>query len=687
MNRSLLLALAAFPTALLAQNSDLPFDSGSTGADGPFSIPELGPGGTGFGLAYHAVTDQIVRYAGRDQSAGGSINNKIWVWGADGWQEVSTYGNDRGDCVMAYHAAREEVLLFGGWKSGSPAQLDAHDAVWDGSTWASVSGSAPPGRTGHTMAYDSARQEIVLFGGGASVSNPGSSPLSDTWVWDGTWTQKTPATTPPAMWDHSMAFDEARGEMVVYRNGFKETWIWDGTDWAQRFPATIPGPAGISKAAMAYDAARQQVVLYGGQNGLDDTWIWDGTDWTKKSPNTVPPERHDHEMVYDSANQRILLVGGGAHTPGNSERTFETWAWDGTDWALLAGPDFIFDMTTDPDAVWDFTSIEIPAGVTVSFKRNAANDAVVWLASENVKIDGTIDLSGEDATEVGIQGTAGGRPRSGPGGFDGGLGGILGGDDATEGDGPGGGAAGTGSGGAGGHATDTGNNAFAIPLIGGSGGGGGAPSTMDGFKGGSGGGAILIASSKDITVNGTIQANPGARGSGSGGGYGGRGAGGTIRLVGDRVLATNGTFDTSGLNVAATDGRTRLEGYVREFTPANVEGSITASVPVEGDLLAQSAGRLRITNIAGNSVALEPGGDPLNPDVVFGETGAVTITVQATNIPEGTPVTLTIEHDTSGTIQVPAVNLSGGQTTFSTTIAAGNGTIQAFADYTVGGAP
>jgi hypothetical protein len=42
---------------------------------------------------------------------------------------------------------------------------------------------------------------------------------------------------------------------------------------------------------MAYDAARGQVVLFGGYDGsgyLNDTWVWDGTNWVQKFPATVP---------------------------------------------------------------------------------------------------------------------------------------------------------------------------------------------------------------------------------------------------------------------------------------------------------------------------------------------------------------------------------------------------------------
>jgi hypothetical protein len=63
-------------------------------------------------------------------------------------------------------------------------------------------------------------------------------------------------------------------------------------------------PSGRTGSAMAYDAARGQVVLFGGGNAtqvFDDTWVWDGTTWTQKAPAHKPLGRSGHAMAYDAA--------------------------------------------------------------------------------------------------------------------------------------------------------------------------------------------------------------------------------------------------------------------------------------------------------------------------------------------------------------------------------------------------
>lgn len=81
--------------------------------------------------------------------------------------------------------------------------------------------------------------------------------------------------------------------------------------------------------------------------------------------------------------------------------------------------------------VLNYTNINIPAGVTVKFKRNSLNTPVQILAAGDVTIDGVIDVSGDKAYKVGADTpypdfTTDGLPGlGGPGGFDGGRGGRV----------------------------------------------------------------------------------------------------------------------------------------------------------------------------------------------------------------------------------------------------------------------
>lgn len=227
---------------------------------------------------------------------------------------------------MAYDAARGNTVLFGGWDSVGRKN---DTWTWDGSSWTQAApATAPAARVSFAMAYDSARQEVVLFGGSGSSTYP-----TDTWVWNGSWTLRSPAQKPSYRMYHAMAYDAKRARTVLFGgmsgSPVGDTWLWDGTNWTQANPATSP-PARLEHS-MAYDAQHERVVLFGGGVGgsyTNDTWLWDGTNWTQANPATSPSPRAEFAMAYDSVRKKVVLFGG--------QSLPETWEWDGTNWAQTA---------------------------------------------------------------------------------------------------------------------------------------------------------------------------------------------------------------------------------------------------------------------------------------------------------------------------------------------------------------
>jgi len=194
--------------------------------------------------------------------------------------------------------------------------------------------------------YDAAHAQVVLFGG----ANPNSGALNDTWVWDGrNWTQKSPETSPPPRNGHAMAYDIAHGHVILFggidakMNLLNDTWLWDGNNWTQssrdgsNWTMRSPGTSPIARLAhaMVWDAARSQVVLFGGDDAnsdaLADTWVWDGLNWTQKLPQTNPPPRVAHAMAYDNAQSETVIYGG-MFSSVNYVPENDTWVWDGFNW-------------------------------------------------------------------------------------------------------------------------------------------------------------------------------------------------------------------------------------------------------------------------------------------------------------------------------------------------------------------
>lgn len=192
---------------------------------------------------------------------------------------------------------------------------------------------APSPRAEFGFAYDTGRGRAVLFGGSSDLTFAAVN--RETWEWDGLeWELVENAAGPSLRCDNAMAFDAARGEVVSFGgyNGsfFSDTWAWDGSSWASKPGA---GPSARADSFMVFDSTNDVLVLFGGLPPAgplrDDTWFWNGTTWAQQSPATVPPRRWIQRMAYDSARGVTVMFGGlGA---ANSVLS-DTWEFDGTNW-------------------------------------------------------------------------------------------------------------------------------------------------------------------------------------------------------------------------------------------------------------------------------------------------------------------------------------------------------------------
>jgi M6 family metalloprotease-like protein len=217
---------------------------------------------------------------------------------------------------------------------------------------------APISRLKMDMAVFTARGESILYGGAVS-----GTALSDTWAWDGTaWSKKTPAHNPGGLNAHAMAYDAANNRIVLFGGWLNvgkadalsdATWTWDGADWAQVHPQY--SPSARVNHAMAYNAASHKTVLFGGADA-NDTWEWDGTNWTKKASTVAPPVRDGATMAYDAARNEIVLFGGsrGENIVARPVYFSDTWVWDGAQWrqkatSTMPSPRAGARMQYDPD--------------------------------------------------------------------------------------------------------------------------------------------------------------------------------------------------------------------------------------------------------------------------------------------------------------------------------------------------
>ena len=239
----------------------------------------------------------------------------------------------------------EETLrpnsLFASLSSNDAGAVDGRSSVAVGDpAWRKriISGAKPSGRYGAGLAYDAARGRVVLFGGWAA----GIGTLNDTWEWDGEqWLRITPTGISPSnRYFPAMAYDAARGRVVLFGgqgdNRVQDTWEWDGTTWRQLSP---PGPLPPARfaAAFAYDPTRRVLTMFGGDPLSNDTWEWNGSQWTQRHPPSAPTARRAASMAFDTASRRLLMFGGCSGPTGVCNN--ELWTWNGESasgaWSLV----------------------------------------------------------------------------------------------------------------------------------------------------------------------------------------------------------------------------------------------------------------------------------------------------------------------------------------------------------------
>lgn len=225
-------------------------------------------------MAYDVARRRTVLFGGANSQ--GQYDD---TWEYDGltWTQKNPVHKPpaRTGSAIAYDEARGRVVIFGGWNGNRMGDT----WEWDGTDWRQFTGPAPSVRSDVDMAYDAGRRVIVLYGGYATYPA-----YSDTWEYDGaSWTQRAPATVPGPLCDIAISYDRGRGKILMYGGArgqtdqrSNKTWEWDGTNWTDLTPALQNSPPGRWVSSMAYDEARGRMVLFSGIDNFalfpNDTW-------------------------------------------------------------------------------------------------------------------------------------------------------------------------------------------------------------------------------------------------------------------------------------------------------------------------------------------------------------------------------------------------------------------------------
>ncbi len=258
---------------------------------------------------------------------------ELWRWDGERWTALEPAGDRpsaRNFAGVTWDSARGEVVLYGGL---TPDGASDETWTWDGDAWSLATGSGPGPRSSPSLAYDTASRRVLLYGG-----DDGASQFDDTWAWDGDgWARVATDGPTPMRWPAFFEHDPASGSPVLYGGhqvvdedgpaAVGDAWVWAGDRWRPIRGGGRPGPLVNANGVVHPDHG---LLLVGGSDSEAENgrvWRWTGTAWQRMGDDVMPP-RQAFGLAYDERRDVVVLTGGVVE-PGSVERHQDVWEWVG----------------------------------------------------------------------------------------------------------------------------------------------------------------------------------------------------------------------------------------------------------------------------------------------------------------------------------------------------------------------
>jgi len=289
-------------------------------------------------LTYETVHNVVLMFGGTLTS--GTYSNEIWTYDtvSNVWTNITPGASPpaRWRAGFSYDPVEQVAVLFGGADVAGP-RADLWEFDVNAGTWAQIipTGPAPRPLNSNPLVYDTVVRKHILVG-----EDP-LGPATLTWAYDAgtdSWENKNPAGPPEARAGHTLSFDRAVGETVLFGgaegltvygdwwsyNATTNTWVKDG----DYIPNVTPNPRLDHAMIFGPNAAN---LMFGGVDSasayLPETWVYISTGnlWFQPPVGTAPGGRRDHGLAWDSATDRVVMFGG--LLSDGATYTNQTWVW------------------------------------------------------------------------------------------------------------------------------------------------------------------------------------------------------------------------------------------------------------------------------------------------------------------------------------------------------------------------
>ena len=240
---------------------------------------------------------------------------------------------------MVYHAGTGEMVLF--------SSNDQRSATWtynlSANTWTNKTPINPPIDRIKTMVYLESTGEILLLG----YPNPG------TWKYNltsNTWRKLQNANEPPNRSAFPMAYDSFRNEAIMFGGlvdyvigDFNDTWKFNLTTNSWSEIKTTSTPPILDSMTLAYEGIKKEMVLFGGTifssgqpDWLTEIWVFNREKmYPERGTYTSPPIPTKGEAYFGSISWNASIPKGCdlrvQFRSGNTSATLQNKSFTGPD--------------------------------------------------------------------------------------------------------------------------------------------------------------------------------------------------------------------------------------------------------------------------------------------------------------------------------------------------------------------
>ena len=225
-----------------------------------------------------------------------------------------------------------------------------------------LQGAAPFARGDTAFAYDGECARVYMFFGDKAVpqlcSFPPSDFVTEGWYFDlntGVWSKLTPEGTAPTQRARaSGAWDSVRKQYLVfggrYRAGtsgpytfLNDLWSYspETNQWTElSYAGDSSAPRGRMNTEMIFDEAEEKLLIFGGGQltsnfssfiPYNDLFSYDlkSNTWEQITPNNnPPPARLFHSSAFDAKRRRLYIFGGGGASAFQGPFYNDMWYFD-----------------------------------------------------------------------------------------------------------------------------------------------------------------------------------------------------------------------------------------------------------------------------------------------------------------------------------------------------------------------